>query len=217
MAARRSRRSARTSAAFRAGALAGTNPYWISRIEASHFEPGDGVRRRRRPPLATICDPYVFVTHDYGKTFPSVSGNLPPVRQRAGGPRGSEEPRPALRRNRVRAVRVARRREALGAVHERLPTVRTDDILVHPRDGRPHRGDARAQPLDRGRHHAARSSSRRRRGAGRGAVRRASRDRVRVRLPQRRVHRRRQGVRGRESGQGARRSSTTSSRRHPGR
>src|ERR1035437_2103242 len=59
-----------------AGALSGTNPYWISRIDASHFEAGgayvaiDGHR-------SDDLKPYVFVTHDYGRSWSSASGNQP--------------------------------------------------------------------------------------------------------------------------------------------
>ena len=50
--------------------------YWISRIDASHFDPGtayvavDGHRDND-------LKPYVFVTRDYGKTWQSISGDLP--------------------------------------------------------------------------------------------------------------------------------------------
>src|SRR5207244_1442649 len=58
------------------GALTGANPYWISRIDASHFDAGtayvaiDGHR-------SDDLRPYIFVTRDYGRTFQSVAGNLP--------------------------------------------------------------------------------------------------------------------------------------------
>ncbi|HTE46620.1 MAG TPA: hypothetical protein VK636_15310, partial [Gemmatimonadaceae bacterium] len=58
------------------GALTGFNAFWISRIDASHFDAGtayvavDGHR-------SDDLHPYVFVTRDYGKTFQNVSGDLP--------------------------------------------------------------------------------------------------------------------------------------------
>ncbi|MGH7615717.1 MAG: WD40/YVTN/BNR-like repeat-containing protein, partial [Gemmatimonadaceae bacterium] len=58
------------------GALAGENPYWISRVEASHFDAATAyvaVDGHRSDDLR----PYVFVTHDFGKTFLSATGDLP--------------------------------------------------------------------------------------------------------------------------------------------
>ena len=116
------------------GALSSDNPYWISRIEASHFDAAtayvavDGHR-------SDDLKPYVFVTRDYGRTWASVSGTLP-----ASG--------------NVQVIREDPRNARLlyagtefglfvsldgGAKWEPFmtgfPTVRTDDILVHPRDG----------------------------------------------------------------------------------
>jgi photosystem II stability/assembly factor-like uncharacterized protein len=117
-----------------AGALAGANPYWISRIDASHFEAGgayvsiDGHR-------SDDLKPYVFVTHDYGRTWSNASGNLPAygnvqvVR---------EDPK---NRNLLYAGTEFGLFVSLdaGKGWEKFmtgyPTVRTDDILVHPRDG----------------------------------------------------------------------------------
>ncbi len=116
------------------GALSGSNPYWISRIEASHFDAAtayvavDGHR-------SDDLHPYLFVTRDYGQNFQPVMGNLP-----ASG--------------NVQVVREdPRNRDLLFAGTEfglfvtldggrswerfmnNFPTVRTDDILVHPREG----------------------------------------------------------------------------------
>jgi hypothetical protein len=107
--------------------------YWISRIDASHFDPAtayvaaDGHRN-------DDLRPYVFVTHDYGRTFQSIAGNLPPY-------------------GNVQVVREdPKNKDLLYAGTEfglfvsldagkswkkfmnNYPTVRTDDILVHPRD-----------------------------------------------------------------------------------
>jgi hypothetical protein len=117
-----------------AGALSGENPYWISRIDASHFDAGtayvaiDGHR-------SNDLKPYVFVTRDYGRTWTNVGSGLPPY-------------------GNVQVVREdPKNRDLLyagtefglfisldgGRSWERFmnnyPTVRTDDILVHPRDG----------------------------------------------------------------------------------
>jgi photosystem II stability/assembly factor-like uncharacterized protein len=116
------------------GALTGMNPYWISRIDASHFEAGGAyvsVDGHRSDDLR----PYVFVTHDFGRSWTSVSANLPPY-------------------GNVQVVREDPKNRSLLYVGTEFglfvsldagrswepfmtgyPTVRTDDILVHPRDG----------------------------------------------------------------------------------
>ncbi len=116
------------------GALTGDDPFWISRIDASHFDAGtayisvDGHR-------SDDLHPYLFVTHDYGKTFQSVSGDLPSY-------------------GNIQAVREDPKNKELlfvgtefglyvslnGGKHwekfmDDYPTVRTDDIFIHPRDG----------------------------------------------------------------------------------
>lgn len=116
------------------GALDGPTAYWISRVEASHYDPSmayvavDGHR-------SDDLKPYLFVTHDYGRTFQSISSNLPS-------------------RGNIQVVREdPKNRNVLyvgtefglfvsidaGAHWEpfmnNFPTVRVDDILIHPRDG----------------------------------------------------------------------------------
>jgi hypothetical protein len=110
------------------------NPYWISRIDASHFDAGtayvsiDGHR-------SDDMKPYILVTHDYGKTFQVISATLPQF-------------------GNVQVVREDPKNKDLlyagtelgifisldaGAHWQKFmndyPTVRTDDILIHPRDG----------------------------------------------------------------------------------
>ena len=107
--------------------------YWISRIDASHFDPAaayvsvDGHR-------SDDLKPYVFVTHDYGASFQAIANNLP-----ASG--------------NVQVIREDPKNKDLLYVGTEFglfvslnggkewqkfmngyPTVRTDDILVHPRD-----------------------------------------------------------------------------------
>jgi hypothetical protein len=111
----------------------GTMDYYVSRVEASHFDPAtayislDGHR-------SDDLRPYVFVTRDYGETWQSISSNLP-------------------EHGNVRTVRQdLRNRNMLYAGTEfgfyisldegsswqafmnNLPTTRVDDVLVHPRD-----------------------------------------------------------------------------------
>jgi hypothetical protein len=108
--------------------------YWISRIESSHFDPAtayvsiDGHR-------SDDLKPYLFVTHDYGKTWQSLVNNLPAM-------------------GNIQVVREDPKNKDLLFVGtefglyastdggkqwqkfmNNLPTARVDDILVHPRDG----------------------------------------------------------------------------------
>jgi len=109
------------------------NWYWISRIDASHFDQGtayvsvDGHR-------SDDLKPYVFVTHDFGRTFQNISSDLPQY-------------------GNVQVVREDPKNKDLLYVGTEFglfvsldagkhwqkfmtnyPTVRTDDILVHPRE-----------------------------------------------------------------------------------
>ena len=113
--------------------LPADHQYWISRIDASHFDAGtayvavDGHR-------SDDLKPYVFVTRDFGKTFQNISGNLPSS-------------------GNVQVVREDPKNKDLLYVGTEFglfvsldagkswqkfmnnyPTVRTDDILVHPRE-----------------------------------------------------------------------------------
>jgi photosystem II stability/assembly factor-like uncharacterized protein len=107
--------------------------YWISRVEASHFDPAtayvsvDGHR-------SNDLKPYLFVTRDYGQTWQNIAGNLPAfgfiqvVR---------EDPK---NRNLLYVGTEFGLYASLDAggtwttFMNNLPTVRVDDILVHPRD-----------------------------------------------------------------------------------
>jgi hypothetical protein len=109
------------------------NLYWVSRVDASHFDPGtayvavDGHR-------SDDLKPYVFVTKDYGATFTSLTNDLPAY-------------------GNVQVIREDPKNKDLlyvgtefglyvslnGGQHwqkfmNNYPTVRTDDILVHPRE-----------------------------------------------------------------------------------
>ena len=116
-----------------ANALSGDNPFWISRIDASHFDAGtayvsiDGHR-------SDNLQPWVFVTRDYGRTFSNISSDLPAY-------------------GNVQVVREDPKNKDLlfvgtefglytslnGGKHwekfmNDYPTVRTDDIVIHPRE-----------------------------------------------------------------------------------
>ena len=79
--------------------------HWISRIDASHFDAAtayvavDGHR-------SDDLKPYVYVTHDYGATWQSIANTLPPYGNVQVVREDPEEQGSALRRNRVRAVRL---------------------------------------------------------------------------------------------------------------
>jgi len=113
--------------------LPGNHQYWISRIDASHFDAGtayvsvDGHR-------SNDLKPYVFVTRNYGESFDNITGNLPAY-------------------GNVQVIREDPKNRNLLYVGTEFglfisldggkqwqkfmnnyPTVRTDDIVVHPRD-----------------------------------------------------------------------------------
>ena len=111
----------------------GTRGYYISRIEASHFDAGTAyasVDGHKSDDLA----PYVYVTRDYGASWENITSNLPEygnvntVRQ---------DPR---NRNLLYAGTEFEFFVSLdegGNWHRLmtdLPVVRIDDVLVHPRD-----------------------------------------------------------------------------------
>ncbi len=110
------------------------NRYWISRIDASHFDAAtafvsvDGHR-------SNDLHPYVFVTHDYGKTFRSISSNLPAygnvqvVRQ---DPKNKDLVFVGTEFGLYVSINGG---ESWEKFMNGYPTVRTDDILIHPRDG----------------------------------------------------------------------------------
>src|SRR5438046_7992775 len=113
--------------------LPANHVYWISRIDASHFDPASAyvsVDGHRSDDLK----PYVFVTHDSGASFQSIANNLPSP-------------------GNVQVIREDPKNKDLlyvgtefglfvslngGKEWQRFmgnyPTVRTDDILVHPRE-----------------------------------------------------------------------------------
>jgi hypothetical protein len=111
----------------------GTKEYYVSRVEASHFDPAtafvslDGHR-------SDDLKPYVFVTRDFGATWTSIAGNLPAT-------------------GNVNTIKQdLRNRNLLFAGTEfgfyvsldegrswkpfmtNLPVVRVDDVMIHPRE-----------------------------------------------------------------------------------
>jgi len=109
------------------------NQYWISRIDASHFDQGtayvslDGHR-------SDDLKPYVFATHDFGKTFQSITNNLPPygnVQVIREDPKNKDLLYVGTEFGLFISLDGGRNWQKF---MNNYPTVRTDDILVHPRD-----------------------------------------------------------------------------------
>jgi len=112
----------------------GTRQYYVSRVEASHFDPATAYASldgHRSDDLA----PYVFVTRDYGASWTRISSDLPTagnvntVRQ---------DPRnPSLLYVGTEFGFFISRDEGKSWARfmPNLPVVRVDDVLVHPRDG----------------------------------------------------------------------------------
>jgi hypothetical protein len=109
------------------------NLYWISRIDASHFDPAtayvsvDGHR-------SDDLKPYVFVTHDYGATFKSItndlpqSGNVQVIRE---DPKNRDLLYVGTEFGLFISLNAGQHWQRFMTNY---PTVRTDDIVVHPRD-----------------------------------------------------------------------------------
>jgi photosystem II stability/assembly factor-like uncharacterized protein len=111
----------------------GTTRYYVSRVEASYFDPGTAyvsIDRHKSDDL----QPYVYVTRDYGRSWSDISSNLPG-------------------HGNVNTVRQDPRNPSLLYVGTEfgffisldeggswqsfmpgLPVVRIDDVLVHPRE-----------------------------------------------------------------------------------
>ena len=108
--------------------------YWVSRIDASHFDAAvayvsiDGHRSHD-------LKPYVYVTRDYGATFQNITGNLPGtgnVQVIREDPRNKNLLYAGTEFGLFISLNGGQRWEKF---MNNYPTVRTDDILIHPRDG----------------------------------------------------------------------------------
>ncbi len=117
-----------------ATALTGNFAYWISRIETSHFDAAtayvsiDGHR-------SDDIKPYVYVTRDYGATWTNVTGDLPPfgnVQVVREDPKNKDLLYVGTEFGLFTSLDAGK---SWKKFMNNYPTVRTDDILVHPRDG----------------------------------------------------------------------------------
>ncbi len=117
-----------------AGALTSDDPFWISRIDASHFDGAtayvaiDGHR-------TDDLHPYIFVTRDYGKTFQNIANNLPAsgnVQVIREDPKNKNLLYVGTEFGLFISLSGGQKWEPF---MNNYPTVRTDDIYIHPRDG----------------------------------------------------------------------------------
>ena len=105
----------------------------VSRVEASHFDAGtayvtfDGHRTDDHKP-------YVFVTNDFGETWTSVCRRTCRDGQRQRDPRGSRTATCCILGTEYALYVSLDGGKAWKRFMNGLPTVRIDDILVHPRD-----------------------------------------------------------------------------------
>ncbi len=113
--------------------LPANHQYWISRIEASHFDAGtayvsvDGHR-------SDDIKPYLFVTRDYGQSWQSIAGNLP-ARGNVQVVREDPKSKDLLYAGTELGLYVSLDGgKQWQRFMNNLPTARVDDILVHPRD-----------------------------------------------------------------------------------
>ena len=128
----------------------------ISRIEPSHFDPGTAyvaLDNHRNDDWK----PYLFKTTDFGKTWTNVTGNLPAKGNINALREDFDNPNLLFVGTEFALFVTVDGGKDWKKFMTGLPSVRVDDILIHPRDrdlivathGRSH--------LDRRRHHAARA------------------------------------------------------------
>ncbi len=128
----------------------------ISRIEPSHFDPGTcyvALDNHRNDDWK----PYLFKTTDYGQTWTNVTGNLPANGNINALREDYDNPNLLFVGTEFGLYVTLDGGKEWKKFMTGLPSVRVDDILIHPRDRDLIIGDARPLDLDRGRHHSART------------------------------------------------------------
>lgn len=117
-----------------AGALDGDNPYWIARIDASHFDPAtayvaiDGHR-------SNDLKPYIYVTRDHGRTWTKITNGLPEYGNLQVVREDPKNPNLLYAGTEFGLFISLDGGKNWEKFMNNYPTVRTDDILIHPRDG----------------------------------------------------------------------------------
>ncbi len=107
--------------------------YLVSRVEPSRFDGGTcyiTIDNHRNDDWK----PYVFVTRDYGQTWTSVSGNLPEVGNVNVIEEDTRNPNLLFVGTEFGLFVSTNGGREWKRFSEGLPTVRIDDLLVHPRD-----------------------------------------------------------------------------------
>jgi hypothetical protein len=108
--------------------------YWVGRVVASHHDSArayvavDGHR-------SNDMKPYAFVTNDFGRTFTSISSNLPAFGNLQTIAEDPKNPDLLYAGTEFGLYISLNRGESWQKFMNNYPTVRTDDIRVHPRDG----------------------------------------------------------------------------------
>jgi hypothetical protein len=108
--------------------------YWISRVVASAHDSArayvavDGHR-------SDDMKPYVFVTNDFGRTFTSISGNLPAYGNVQVITEDAKNPDLLFVGTEFGLYVSLNRGQSWQKFMNNYPTVRTDDIRIHSRDG----------------------------------------------------------------------------------
>jgi len=111
----------------------GTKEYYVSRVEASHFDPGTAYASldgHRSDDLA----PYVFVTHDYGATWTSIASDLPAFGNVNTVREDPVNPKILYAGTEFGFFISGNTGRSWVRFMPGLPVVRVDDVLVHPRD-----------------------------------------------------------------------------------
>jgi len=110
------------------------NMYWIARVVASAHDSArayvavDGHR-------SDDLKPYLFMTNDFGRTFTSISGNLPAYGNLETVTEDPKNPDLLYVGTEFGLYISTNRGQSWQKFMNNYPTVRTDDIMVHPRDG----------------------------------------------------------------------------------
>jgi hypothetical protein len=111
----------------------GTREYYVSRVEASHFDAGtayaslDGHRH-------DDLRPYIFVTRDYGRTWQSISAGLPDFGNVNTIRQDPRSPNLLYAGTEFGFFVSLDEGNTWKRFMNSLPTVRIDDVLVHPRE-----------------------------------------------------------------------------------